>query len=88
MKVMLGGTGMKTTGGAGMMIIRGAGMTEEHVIAVGTSTPIVEIETEIGAGRGIPSGAAVHAVTATAVPYYAWANRGAAPMRVWLPIAR
>ncbi|MEK6344246.1 MAG: glycoside hydrolase family 127 protein, partial [Curtobacterium sp.] len=29
-----------------------------------------------------------HAVTATAVPYYAWANRGSAPMRVWLPIAR
>ena len=28
------------------------------------------------------------AVTATAVPYYAWANRGAAPMRVWLPLAR
>ncbi|WP_416393848.1 MULTISPECIES: glycoside hydrolase family 127 protein [unclassified Curtobacterium] len=27
-------------------------------------------------------------VTATAVPYYAWANRGAAPMRVWLPLAR
>lgn len=26
-------------------------------------------------------------VTATAVPYYAWANRGAAPMRVWLPLA-
>ncbi|WP_344751056.1 hypothetical protein [Curtobacterium pusillum] len=25
---------------------------------------------------------------ATAVPYYAWANRGAAPMRVWLPLAR
>ncbi|MGN8048866.1 glycoside hydrolase family 127 protein [Curtobacterium sp. 22159] len=27
-------------------------------------------------------------VTATAIPYYAWANRGAAPMRVWLPLAR
>jgi DUF1680 family protein len=27
-------------------------------------------------------------VTATAVPYYAWANRGASPMRVWLPLAR
>lgn len=27
-------------------------------------------------------------VTATAVPYYAWANRGAEPMRVWLPLAR
>ncbi|MFJ3033131.1 glycoside hydrolase family 127 protein [Curtobacterium pusillum] len=30
----------------------------------------------------------LQAVTATAVPYYAWANRGAAPMRVWLPLAR
>ncbi|SDQ64267.1 hypothetical protein SAMN02800687_2219 [Curtobacterium sp. UNCCL20] len=27
-------------------------------------------------------------VVVTAVPYYAWANRGAAPMRVWLPLAR
>lgn len=35
-----------------------------------------------GATTGLPS------VTATAVPYYAWANRGAAPMRVWLPLAR
>ncbi|MBO0701547.1 MAG: glycoside hydrolase family 127 protein, partial [Candidatus Dormibacteraeota bacterium] len=25
-------------------------------------------------------------VTATAIPYYAWANRGARPMRVWLPL--
>jgi uncharacterized protein len=25
-------------------------------------------------------------VTITAVPYFAWANRGAGPMRVWLPI--
>jgi uncharacterized protein len=30
----------------------------------------------------------LQSVTATAVPYYAWANRGAAPMRVWLPLAR
>ncbi len=29
----------------------------------------------------------LQAVTATAVPYYAWANRGPAPMRVWLPLA-
>jgi DUF1680 family protein len=37
-----------------------------------------------------PQGAitGLQAVTATAVPYYAWANRGAAPMRVWLPLAR
>lgn len=26
-------------------------------------------------------------VRLTAVPYFAWANRGAAPMRVWIPIA-
>lgn len=26
-------------------------------------------------------------VTATAIPYYAWANRGTRPMRVWLPLA-
>ena len=25
-------------------------------------------------------------VTATAIPYYAWANRGPGPMRVWLPV--
>jgi len=27
------------------------------------------------------------AFTATAIPYYAWANRGIGPMRVWLPTA-
>ncbi len=32
------------------------------------------------AGSSVP-------VTATAIPYYAWANRGAPPMRVWLPLA-
>ncbi|PZF58353.1 glycoside hydrolase family 127 protein [Curtobacterium sp. MCSS17_008] len=38
---------------------------------------------------GLPSGDDhVQTVTATAVPYYAWANRGPAPMRVWLPLAR
>ncbi|MBO0746278.1 MAG: glycoside hydrolase family 127 protein [Candidatus Dormibacteraeota bacterium] len=26
-------------------------------------------------------------VTVTAIPYYAWANRGAGPMRVWLPLS-
>jgi uncharacterized protein len=26
-------------------------------------------------------------VTITAVPYFAWANRGVGPMRVWLPTA-
>jgi uncharacterized protein len=33
-------------------------------------------------GRSGPAGPPV---TITAVPYFAWANRGVAPMRVWLP---
>jgi DUF1680 family protein len=28
------------------------------------------------------------ATTATAVPYFAWANRETGPMRVWLPISQ
>jgi len=38
------------------------------------------------ATTGLPSGGGSTAVTAVAVPYYAWANRGPAPMRVWLPL--
>ncbi|OIH92999.1 MULTISPECIES: glycoside hydrolase family 127 protein [unclassified Curtobacterium] len=37
---------------------------------------------------GSDADAGATAVTAVAVPYYAWANRGAAPMRVWLPLTR
>lgn len=33
-------------------------------------------------------GGASRPVTVTAIPYYAWANRGVAPMRVWLPVER
>ncbi|WP_420368490.1 glycoside hydrolase family 127 protein [Curtobacterium sp. L1-20] len=43
------------------------------------------VDDAAGSGGGAPR---LQAVTATAVPYYAWANRGAAPMRVWLPLAR
>jgi uncharacterized protein len=28
-----------------------------------------------------------HSQTFFAIPYYAWANRGAQPMRVWIPKA-
>jgi len=31
--------------------------------------------------------AATTRVPLTAIPYYAWANRDAGPMQVWLPIA-
>lgn len=43
------------------------------------------VDDAAGSDRATPR---LQAVTATAVPYYAWANRGAAPMRVWLPLAR
>jgi len=37
---------------------------------------------------GVPAGApgqTTRPVTLTAVPYYAWANRGPGAMRVWIP---
>jgi hypothetical protein len=37
------------------------------------------------AGGGADPG--LQSVTAVAIPYYAWANRGAVPMRVWLPLS-
>lgn len=40
------------------------------------------------AARPADAATGLQAVIATAVPYYAWANRGPAPMRVWLPLAR
>lgn len=46
------------------------------------ATSVDDAAGSAGAATGL------QAVTATAVPYYAWANRGAAPMRVWLPLAR
>jgi DUF1680 family protein len=38
-----------------------------------------------GAGSPTGAGPSLQSVTAVAIPYYAWANRGPAPMRVWLP---
>jgi DUF1680 family protein len=39
----------------------------------------------VPAGEAPKTGADVEI---TAVPYFAWANRGVAPMRVWLPEAQ
>ncbi|WP_228516917.1 glycoside hydrolase family 127 protein [Curtobacterium sp. VKM Ac-1376] len=49
------------------------------------ATSVDDVAGPADATTGLQAG---HDVTATAVPYYAWANRGAAPMRVWLPLAR
>ncbi|MDT0232092.1 beta-L-arabinofuranosidase domain-containing protein [Curtobacterium sp. BRB10] len=49
------------------------------------ATSVDDVAGPQGATTGLQAG---RDVTATAVPYYAWANRGAAPMRVWLPLAR
>jgi DUF1680 family protein len=49
------------------------------------ATSVDDVVGPQGATTGLQAG---RDVTAIAVPYYAWANRGAAPMRVWLPLAR
>lgn len=49
------------------------------------ATSVDDVAGPQGATTGLQAG---RDVTAIAVPYYAWANRGAAPMRVWLPLAR
>jgi uncharacterized protein len=61
-------------------------------IAVTTSVPIEEREAEIdGVGRTVQvaAGAASDgsAVTAVAIPYFQWDNRGKGMMRVWIPDA-
>lgn len=52
------------------------------------ATRVDDVAGPQGATTGLQAGHDGRDVTATAVPYYAWANRGAAPMRVWLPLAR
>ncbi|MCS6580988.1 MULTISPECIES: glycoside hydrolase family 127 protein [Curtobacterium] len=52
------------------------------------ATDVDDVAGPQGATTGLQAGHDGRDVTATAVPYYAWANRGAAPMRVWLPLAR
>ncbi|MDY1004645.1 glycoside hydrolase family 127 protein [Curtobacterium sp. CFBP9011] len=51
----------------------------------GEATSVDDVAGSDDRAPRLPAGSPV---TATAVPYYAWANRGAAPMRVWLPLAR
>lgn len=49
--------------------------------AAGTDGPLYREAAEA------PQPAAPEAVEVTAIPYFAWANRGPGPMRVWLPRA-
>ncbi|ROP60969.1 glycoside hydrolase family 127 protein [Curtobacterium sp. ZW137] len=64
--------------------------------AARTATSVDDATTGGGADPGLPSdtngtggttGTTDGSVTAVAIPYYAWANRGAVPMRVWLPLS-
>ena len=49
--------------------------------------PVVAIRANVSVVEAAPDGRAVQIVpkTITAIPYYAWANRGKSPMQVWLP---
>lgn len=53
----------------------------------GTGHPADATSVDDVAGSG-DRATSLQSVTATAVPYYAWANRGPEPMRVWIPLAR
>ncbi len=53
----------------------------------GTDHPADATSVDDVAGSG-DRATILQSVTATAVPYYAWANRGPEPMRVWIPLAR
>ncbi|WP_082688581.1 glycoside hydrolase family 127 protein [Curtobacterium oceanosedimentum] len=63
---------------------RPGGATHPADATTGTATAGSTAATHpAAAATGLPAGAPV---TAIAVPYYAWANRGSDPMRVWLPL--
>jgi hypothetical protein len=55
----------------------------------GLSWPYVEVSSPTGATADVSSAAGVHVgeadLAVRAVPYFAWANRGATDMRVWVP---
>ena len=49
--------------------------------------PVVAIQASVSVAEAAPNGLTVQMTprTITAIPYYAWANRGKSPMQVWLP---
>jgi uncharacterized protein len=59
----------------GVTVVRVQGRAGPHEVAASPYRAVTE-PSDDGAG-----------VSLTAVPYYAWANRGVGPMRVWLPRA-
>jgi hypothetical protein len=59
---------------AGVTVVRARGRARAHSPRGWPYRP---------AGEAVP--ADVQDVEITAIPYFAWANRGAAPMKVWLP---
>lgn len=58
--------------------------TKSHQIL---DEPVVAIQANVSVAEAAPDGLTVQIKprTITAIPYYAWANRGKSPMQVWLP---
>jgi len=68
-------------------------------IAIPSGTPLTEREVILdgigrtfqvcAAARHVPPGAgpAVQGITAVAIPYFQWDNRGPGAMRVWVPLS-
>jgi hypothetical protein len=55
-------------------------------LAVSPGTPLTQRSLVIeGIGRTVQVTAAAHGVSAIAIPYFQWDNRGQGAMRVWVP---
>ena len=59
--------------------------TADHLIVIGQGRLIADQSLEDFADRSTSRFGRRHPLTLTAIPYYAWANRGPASMRVWIP---
>jgi uncharacterized protein len=63
-----------------------AGFTETKFSVL--SEPVIALQSQLPVVTVSPDGSSVRTETktVTAIPYYAWANRGQTPMQVWIPV--
>jgi DUF1680 family protein len=73
-------------------LVAGGELTERFDPGRLGGVPVVEFPgTQLGPGPGYRPAtvdeSTVQRLTVQAIPYFTWANRGAGPMKVWLPVA-
>jgi hypothetical protein len=65
--------------------IRVARRGETPGYGAGRSGSVEDHPVLVASGIGTPGSASAERVSLTAIPYYAWANRGDSRMRIWMP---